>query len=81
MANKPKIKLDKKGVRELLKSDEILQSLMKTGNKVADAAGSTYEAREWMRPSRAVCNVVDTRENAMRLEADSGNLARAVGKA
>lgn len=80
MASGTKIVLDKAGIKELLQSDEILGSLMTAGEKVAQSAGPTYEAKEWMRPSRAVCNVIDTREGAMHIEAATGNLARAVGK-
>ena len=79
MANGTKIVLDKAGIKELLRSNEILGSLMNAGEKVANSAGATYEAREHMRPSRAVCNVVDTREGAMHIEAATGNLARAIG--
>lgn len=75
-----KVIIDSSGITELLKSNEILDFLMKTGEKVAQRAGNTFEAQEWMRPTRAVCNVVDTRENAMFIEAEQGNLARAIGE-
>jgi hypothetical protein len=80
LANGVKVVLDKSGIRDLLRSDEILSNLMDVAEGVARDAGSSYEAREWMRPTRAVANVVDTRENAMFLESSSGSLARAIGR-
>lgn len=81
MARAVEIKLDKDGIRELMTSQEMLDAVMEVGNTVADNAGSTFEAKEWMRPTRAVANVIDTRDHAMQIEAQQGNLARAVGKA
>lgn len=75
-----KVKLDKDGLRELLKSEPIKKELRKAGEEVNTLAGGGYDVDDWERPSRAVVNVADRREGAMFREAAEGNLARAVGK-
>lgn len=77
---KVKVTLDKDGITEFMRSDDILSVLMEVAETVANNAGPDYKAVEWTRPSRAVANVIDEREDAMFREAAEGNLARAVGR-
>lgn len=80
MARGIKVVIDGEGMRELMTSQEMLDTVVEVGNTVAGNAGKAFEAQAWMRPTRAVANVVDMRPNAMQIEAQQGNLARAIGK-
>ena len=79
--SKPRIKLSKKGIRELMRTAEVADEVQKVAEEVARAAGPEFEARRWMRKTKAVSNVVDPRDGALQREAAQGNLARAVGRA
>ena len=77
---RPRIKLDKVGIRQLMSTREVADEVQSVAERVAAAAGPEFEARRWVRPTKAVSNVVDPRDGALFREASEGNLARAVGR-
>ena len=77
---KSRIKLDKQGIRELMRTKEIAEEVQKVGEGIARAAGPEFEARRWMRNTKAVTNVFDPAPGALYTEAAEGNLARAISR-
>jgi hypothetical protein len=75
---KVEVKLDKAEVGNLLKSPEVYKFLEDLGNQVA-ANGDGLQVQKGSRSSRAVVNVIDPSEGARFREAQTGNLARALG--
>lgn len=75
---KTKVTLDKLGMQRLLNDDGVRAELADQGERLAKAAGGTYEVQQWYERKVAVVNVRDTRKGAMAIEAETGNLARAV---
>jgi hypothetical protein len=76
-----KVTLDQPQVRaQLLKSAAIRDEVQRVAKEVAAKAGPEYVVQMGERPQRVVANVFDPERGAFRREAESGNLARAVGK-
>jgi coproporphyrinogen III oxidase len=79
-------KLLKGGIKNLLKSDEIKNTLMEVADEIVRdvktmSGSDEYHAEIWnKRKTRAVVNIISDGEDAMRIEAEHGHLARAAGK-
>lgn len=77
---KARIKLDKQGIIALMHEDGIVQAVDQAAEVVAASAGDAYEAQPWMRRTKYVANVVDTRPGALFREAITGTLARTLSR-
>jgi len=74
-----KIVLNRKAVSsEILKSDGIEQECRRVANENRSRAGAGYEVTSGKHNLRAYANVGDPTDGAVRREANSGNLARAL---
>ena len=54
MARKPSVKLDENGVGKFLAGPEVRGMVRSSGNRIAAAAGSGFEADTWVSPTRGV---------------------------
>lgn len=73
-----RIKLNRKGIRELLRSPEVLTDLRNRADRIAAAAGPGHAVDAGVGRNRARASVrTDTRE-AMEAEAQFRNLTRAL---
>jgi hypothetical protein len=77
MAN-VKVKLNRKGVVELLKSAEVANDLDRRAQAIASAAGPGHRIEESETPNRARVAVITDTFEAMRREATERSLTRAV---
>lgn len=57
MANEVRIKLDRKGIRALLKSEEIADFVYQVADERSRMAGDGYAADRYMTPGRAISSV------------------------
>lgn len=73
-----KVKLNKAGVRELLRSAEVEADLVSRARRIASAAGSGHEVQSGKGRNRARAEVVTATFDAMREEAMNRNLTRAI---
>lgn len=78
MVSAVKIILSKTGIDEFLHEQGIVDELLNQADRINAEAGGDYEIQVWDRPTKTVVNVLDPGVDAMGLEAQSGNLARAV---
>lgn len=77
---KTKIVIDRKNISAvLLKSDEIQDVVADVAHDIASAAGSGFTVRRGKHALRAYAMVEDVSEDAIRREAEQGNLTRALG--
>jgi hypothetical protein len=76
-----KIKLNRAGIRELLRSPGVQADLRRRGNAVASAAGPGHRVDSEVGRNRARCEVVTESFEAMAREARDRNLTRAFGHA
>lgn len=74
------LKLDRRGIGDIVNSQQMKSYLQETSQGIADSAGAVYEARvdNDRRKSRPVGIVLDPRKGAMFIEAKYGTLARAI---
>jgi len=70
--------LNRSGVRELLQSDGVREDLERRADNISAAAGSGHEVDSDVGPNRARASVRTVTIEAMRAEAESHNLLRAV---
>jgi hypothetical protein len=75
------VKLVSKGMRELLRSDEVRQDLEKRAKRVAAAAGPGHESSSTIGRTRALAMVWTGTPEAMVAEATDRTLTRAVDAA
>jgi hypothetical protein len=76
---KYKVKLHRDEIsKQLLKSDEVRNFVNKVADQVAISAGPEFYVMEEMHRLRFVATVIDPSEDALRREADEGNLTRAL---
>lgn len=75
---KPKIVLNRKGVRELLRSNEVLGDLERRALAIAAAAGPGFEADSDVGRNRARASVLTETREAMEAEAKDRALTRAI---
>lgn len=73
-----KIELLHGGIDKLLKSAEISSFLGNIANNTAAKCGAGYEADEYMTPSRVVCSVYTSDEEAKRDNIENNTLLKAV---
>lgn len=77
MAN-VRIVLNRKGVRDLLRSPEVLADLERRGNRIASAAGAGHRLDSETGPHRARVAIVTDTPEAMIAEATARTLTRAI---
>lgn len=77
---KTKVKLDKQGIIALMHEDGIVKAVDQAAEVFAASAGEAYEAQPWMRRTKYVANVVDTRPGGLFREAVRGTLARTLSR-
>lgn len=75
-----RIKLDKKGIIALMHENGIVSAVDEAAAVVAASAGSSYEAQPWMRRTKYVANVIDTRPGGLFREAVTGRLAQTISR-
>jgi hypothetical protein len=72
-----RIKLNSRGVREILRSREVLSDLERRARNIADAAGPGHEVDSEIGPNRARASVRTDSIDAMLAEATDRTLTRA----
>lgn len=77
MAN-VKIVLNRKGIRELLRSREVLADLERRAENIAEAAGPGHAVDSEIGPNRARSSVRTDTIDAMLAEGTDRNLTRAI---
>lgn len=75
-----RIKLDKNGIIALMHENGIVSAVDEAAEVFAASAGSDFEAQPWMRRTKYVANVVDTRPGALFREAVTGRLAQTLSR-
>jgi hypothetical protein len=73
-----KIKLNNKGIRDLLRSKEMVADLNQRAGRIAQAAGDGHSYEATAGRTRALASVWTTSAEAMRAEATERNLTRAI---
>jgi len=73
------LKLNRKAVRDLLKSHEILRALHDEAEAIAARAGEGYRASSMVGKNRARASVITETPRAMYNEAKFGTLSKAAG--
>lgn len=74
----PKVRLNRKGVRELLRSREVLSDLERRANAIAAAAGEGMEVDSEVGRNRARASVRTATREAVLAEAQQRALTRAL---
>lgn len=78
MASRVRIVLNRRGVRELLRSPEVLADLKRRAEAIAAAAGDGMEPSAMVGKNRARASVITATHNARRAEAVTRALTRAI---
>ena len=78
MATPGRIVLNRKGMRQLLRSPEVLADLKRRAEAIAAAAGSGMEVSAMVGRNRARASVITATHSARRAEATSRALTRAI---
>lgn len=73
-----RIELNSKGLRQLLRSPEVLADVEQRAQRIAAAAGEGFEASAKLGPNRARASVVTATAEAMLAEAEDRALTRAL---
>ena len=73
------LKLNRKAVKDLLKSHEILRALHDEAEAIAARAGEGYRASSMVGKNRARASVITDTYAAIRDEAKNGTLSKAAG--
>ena len=73
-----KVKLNLKGINEVMKSQEILSAVEAAGQAVANAAGPDYTTRSGLINYIAYCNVYPDSQKAAKENFDSNTVIKAV---
>ena len=76
---KVKIELNRKGMRELLRSKEMVEAVRTEAEKVAERAGAGYEADAQAGPNRAVARVTAVTAAAYYGNLKHNTLLKALG--
>lgn len=74
----PKVRINRKGVRELLRSREVLSDLERRANAIAAAAGEGMEVDSEIGRNRARASVRTATREAVLAEAQQRALTRAL---
>lgn len=75
---RPTVKLDRKAVRELLQSKEVLDDLERRADNIREAAGDGFEWDSEIGPTRARAAVYTADLQGMRAEATERALTKAI---
>lgn len=75
---KVRIKINRKGVAAILKSDKVRADLERRARAIADRAGPGMEASSRIGATRARASVITATEEARRAEAVDRTLTRAI---
>lgn len=75
---KPRIELNKKGVRELLNSREVKREMRRRAQNIAREAGPGFEVEDDVSKDRVRSTVVSRTQQARRAEAENRALTRAI---
>lgn len=73
-----KVKLNLKGINEVMRSPEILAAVEAAGQAVANAAGADYGTRSGLIRYIAFCNVMPMSRKAKKANFESNALIKAV---
>lgn len=76
---KAEIKLNSKGVKQVLKHDSTRRAAEKRAKAIARAAGDGYEASSMIGRNRARASVITATARARRDDAKRGTLLRSAG--
>ena len=76
---KAEIKLNSKGIRQILKHDSTRKAAEKRAQAIAVAAGDGYEASSMVGKNRARASVITATTRARRDDAKRGTLLRSAG--
>jgi D-serine deaminase-like pyridoxal phosphate-dependent protein len=76
-----KVKLNRAGIKSLMRSPEVLSDLEARAKRVASAAGEGFEADSGAGPNRARASVRTVTFDAMRAEGEDRALTRALDSA
>lgn len=74
-----KFKLDEKGVRQLLKSQEMLNICTQHANEIQQKAGEGYEVSTYVGRNRVNASVITATYEAMRDNLENNTLLKARG--
>lgn len=77
MAN-VRLVLNRRGIRDLLRSRDVLRDLEKRGERIADAAGPGHRVESEIGPNRARVAVITDTSEAVISEAQHRTLTRAL---
>ena len=78
---KVKVKLNLKGINEVMKSPEILSAVEAAGQAVANAAGTDYATRSGLIRYIALCNVYPDNNKAAKDNFDNNTVIKAASAA
>ena len=78
MAKGVRVKLNRRGVRDLLRDGKVGKDLSERGRRIAEAAGPGHAVTRRMGRSRQRVSVITDTEEAMRSEASKRTLTRAL---
>jgi len=78
MASRVRIVLNRRGMRELLRSPEVLADLKRRAEQIAAAAGDGMEPSAMVGKNRARASVITATPSARRAEAVTRALTRAI---
>ena len=78
MASRVRIVLNRRGMRELLRSPEVLAELERRAKQIAAAAGDGMEPSAMVGKNRARASVITATHSARRAEAVTRALTRAI---
>lgn len=79
MADKVRVELNSAGIRELLRSPEMVEAVRSAAEKVAERAGAGYEADAQAGPNRAVARVTAATAEAYYSNLKNNTLLKALG--
>lgn len=74
------IKLNDDGIREILKSDEVMSELRSHAQKVLNSAGDGYAISEYKGKTRGNVSVYANTKEAYKDNLENNTLLKAVGK-
>lgn len=81
MARDVRVVIDRRAIRQLLRSQEVLDDLTRRGRAVAAAAGPGHELQPYVGRNRARVTVRTATDDARRAEATDRRLTAAINAA
>lgn len=80
MSQTIKFELDRSGVRELLRSDEMMEICREYADKAADRLGDGYEVSEYTGRNRVNASVAAVSGKARKENSDNNTILKAVNQ-